>query len=89
MQDNSEQPKMIVFQLPTVLPGTKQPVSRKGKEKIGASNAAKPKKGSNLLQLPSGCIGKMLVYKSGAVKLKIGETQYDVSTIHVASTKSI
>ncbi|CAK8575381.1 unnamed protein product [Lathyrus sativus] len=83
--DHSEQPKMIIFQLPTVLPGIKQPVSRKGKEKMGASNSAKPKKGSNLLQIRSGCIGKMQVYKSGAVKLKIGETQYDVS----AGTKTI
>ncbi|KAL5073564.1 hypothetical protein RYX36_012548 [Vicia faba] len=83
--DNSEQPKMIVFQLPTVLPGIKQPVSRKGKEKMDTSKAAKPKKGSNLSQLPSGFMGKMQVYKSGAVKLKIGETQYDVS----AGTKTI
>ncbi|WJX49619.1 hypothetical protein P8452_36030 [Trifolium repens] len=78
LQDNSEQPKMIIFKLPAVLPRIEQPVSSKGKEKIGTSKVSK--KGTNLLELPSGCIGKMQVYKSGAVKLKIGETLYDVSS---------
>ncbi|WJX43565.1 hypothetical protein P8452_30642 [Trifolium repens] len=76
--DNSEQPKMIIFKLPAVLPRIEQPVTSKGKEKIGTSKVSK--KGTNLLELPSGCIGKMQVYKSGAVKLKIGETLYDVSS---------
>ncbi|CAJ2655237.1 uncharacterized protein LOC123923551 isoform X2 [Trifolium pratense] len=78
LQDNSEQPQMIIFKLPAVLPRIEQPVSSKGKEKIGTSKVSK--KGTNLLELPSGCIGKMQVYKSGAVKLKIGETLYDVSS---------
>ncbi|KAL2338776.1 hypothetical protein Fmac_013222 [Flemingia macrophylla] len=33
-----------------------------------------------LSELPSGFMGKMLVYKSGAVRLKLGNTLYDVST---------
>ena len=33
-------------------------------------------------ELPTGFMGKMLVYESGAIKLKIGETLYDVSTIY-------
>ncbi|GAU45667.1 hypothetical protein TSUD_268340 [Trifolium subterraneum] len=78
LQDISEQPKMIMFKLPAILPRIEQPVSSKGKEKIGTSKVSK--KGTNLLELPSGCIGKMQVYKSGAVKLKIGETLYDVSS---------
>jgi DNA-directed RNA polymerase III subunit RPC4 len=72
---------LIFFKLPTVLPCVKQPVNSKGKEKIGTSKlSAKAKKASNLLELPSGYMGKMQVYKSGAVKLKIGETLYDVSS---------
>ena len=75
---------MIFFKLPTVLPCVK-PVNSKGKEKIGTSKvSAKAKKASNLLELPSGYMGKMQVYKSGAVKLKIGETLYDVSSVHVS-----
>lgn len=34
--------------------------------------------------MPGGYMGKMLVYKSGAVKLKLGETLFDVSPIHVS-----
>nr|GMC65772.1 DNA-directed RNA polymerase III subunit RPC4-like isoform X2 [Ipomoea batatas] len=30
-------------------------------------------------ELPGGYMGKMLVYKSGAVKLKLGNILYDVS----------
>lgn len=30
-------------------------------------------------ELPQGYMGKMLVYKSGKVKLKLGETLFDVS----------
>ncbi|RYQ79682.1 hypothetical protein Ahy_Scaffold2g107650 [Arachis hypogaea] len=32
-----------------------------------------------LNELPPGLIGKMLVYKSGAIKLKLGSTLYDIS----------
>jgi DNA-directed RNA polymerase III subunit RPC4 len=30
-------------------------------------------------ELPAGYMGKVLVYRSGAVKLKLGDTLYDVS----------
>ncbi|KAL0400949.1 UNVERIFIED_CONTAM: DNA-directed RNA polymerase III subunit RPC4 [Sesamum latifolium] len=36
-------------------------------------------KGCSLEELPEGYMGKMLVYKSGAVKLKLGDILYDVS----------
>lgn len=36
-------------------------------------------KGRNLENLPKGCLGKLLVYKSGAIKWKIGEVIYDVA----------
>ncbi|XP_073066033.1 uncharacterized protein [Primulina eburnea] len=34
---------------------------------------------NSLEELPKGYMGKMLVYKSGTVKLKLGDIQYDVS----------
>ncbi|XP_073121433.1 uncharacterized protein [Henckelia pumila] len=37
------------------------------------------RKKSGLEELPKGYMGKMLVYKSGTVKLKLGDIQYDVS----------
>jgi DNA-directed RNA polymerase III subunit RPC4 len=36
-------------------------------------------KGCGLEELPDGYMGKMLVYKSGAIKLKLGDALYDVS----------
>ncbi|XP_059624899.1 DNA-directed RNA polymerase III subunit rpc4-like [Cornus florida] len=47
---------------------------------LGDSGAsARANKHCGLEELPGGYLGKMLVYKSGAVKLKLGNTLYDVS----------
>lgn len=74
---------MLFFQFPGNLPRIKQPVSKKGKEKaehsVSSDRFGSLKKGCRLEELPEGYVGKMLVYKSGAVKLKIGETLFDVS----------
>ncbi|TQD99008.1 hypothetical protein C1H46_015375 [Malus baccata] len=55
----------------------------KGKEKVGSSTSQEstgsPEKGCSLEELPAGCMGKMLVYKSGKVKLRLGDTFYDVA----------
>ncbi|CAK9135138.1 unnamed protein product [Ilex paraguariensis] len=55
----------------------------KGKEIVGNSistgNESASSKGCSLEELPGGYMGKMLVYKSGAIKFKLGETLYDVS----------
>ncbi|XP_028796805.1 DNA-directed RNA polymerase III subunit rpc4-like [Neltuma alba] len=74
--DDRDGKKMLLFQLPP-LPLVKQPASVKGKEKLGTSEASI--KGCNLEDLSGGYMGKMLVYKSGAVKLKLGENLFDVS----------
>lgn len=37
------------------------------------------KKVCSLEELPAGCLGKLLVYKSGVVKLKMGDILFDVS----------
>lgn len=43
------------------------------------TDADKKPKGCSLKDLPSGFIGKMLIYKSGKVKMKIGDALFDVS----------
>lgn len=35
--------------------------------------------GCKLRELPGGLMGKMLVYKSGKVKMKLGDVHFDVS----------
>ncbi|CAA3008737.1 DNA-directed RNA polymerase III subunit rpc4-like [Olea europaea var. sylvestris] len=55
----------------------------KGKEIMGSStypgSSYGSRKGCSLEELPEGYMGKMLVYRSGAVKLKMGDVLYDVS----------
>ncbi|KAJ9539756.1 hypothetical protein OSB04_026262 [Centaurea solstitialis] len=85
--ENSEEKKMILFQFPPKLPLNKQahrvPVSLKGKEKVESSIPLKEdafNKYCDFKELPDGFMGKMLVYKSGAIKFKLGDTIFDVSS---------
>ncbi|XP_057751318.1 uncharacterized protein LOC130969557 isoform X2 [Arachis stenosperma] len=82
LNEKSDQQKMILFKFPPVLPFEKPTGSRKGKEKVGTSTASKEpgkKEGTPLEGLPTGHVGKIMIYNSGAVKLKIGENLFDVS----------
>ncbi|KAL9242160.1 hypothetical protein vseg_016186 [Gypsophila vaccaria] len=82
--DENLEPKMLFFQLPRGLPMTKRAAAAEAEE-ASASNS-KPPGGAHPTERPcgfndlkSGLMGKLLVYKSGAVKLKLGDTEYDVS----------
>lgn len=81
---------MFLVQLPANLPLVNQSTSEKDKEIAGNSTSPKSSLLSSksigasehscrLEDLPQGHMGKMLVYKSGAIKLKLGEVLYDVS----------
>ncbi|KAK1399669.1 DNA-directed RNA polymerase III subunit rpc4-like [Heracleum sosnowskyi] len=50
----------------------------RGMENVGKTMLLR-KKTEQLEDLPAGYMGKMLVYKSGAIKLKLGDILYDVS----------
>ncbi|XP_062207732.1 uncharacterized protein LOC133909351 isoform X2 [Phragmites australis] len=73
-QDSKE--RMFLFQLPKSLPLPRRSsvIERKGK-----ITGKEVKEGSNLQQLPQGYLGKMLVYKSGKIKMKIGDVMFDVN----------
>ncbi|XP_047176189.1 uncharacterized protein LOC124843477 isoform X2 [Vigna umbellata] len=68
----SEQHKMFLFQLPRNMPFNEG----KEKEQIRTTGSGKARA---LEELPSGYMGKMQVYKSGAIKLKLGEALFDLS----------
>ncbi|KAI3808894.1 hypothetical protein L1987_24857 [Smallanthus sonchifolius] len=72
---DNEDKHIILFQFPEKLPLDQVPVGSSSSLKEDASN-----KSFGLKDLPNGCIGKMLVYKSGAIKLKLGDTIFDVSS---------
>lgn len=65
----------------------------KGKEIAGSSknltSQYPSKEGCGLEELPDGYMGKMLVYKSGAVKLKLGDILYDVSRLYHCFMRSL
>lgn len=83
LQEENPETSMLFLQLPPTVPLMKRSTTTDGQE-ISKSSAA-PKvantsqKSCALNELPAGFVGKMLVYKSGAMKLKIGDTLYDVS----------
>ncbi|KAJ4733491.1 hypothetical protein LUZ62_085391 [Rhynchospora pubera] len=66
----SDNLQMMLFQLPGVLPWSKP--------ETGESSSSGAKRGCKLNELPGGYLGKLLVYKSGKVKMKIGENFFDV-----------
>ncbi|KAJ8615643.1 hypothetical protein MRB53_035015 [Persea americana] len=75
--------QMFLFQLPS-LPLAKRSASTKGNEKADGSTTPPRRKGASekgcsLEDLPAGFMGKMLVYKSGAVRMKLGDTLFDVT----------
>lgn len=77
MEENLEE-KMFFVQLPPAMPMLKQSVKTEGSEMATSSKSSKAR-ACSLNELSGGFMGKMLVYKSGAVKLRLGETLYNVS----------
>ncbi|XP_047951070.1 uncharacterized protein LOC125196551 [Salvia hispanica] len=68
--DKSPENNMFFLQLPKILPGIAQ---------LADPQAPESQNLTTLDSLPQGLIGKMLVYKSGAVKMKIGNATYNVT----------
>lgn len=73
--DNKE--TMMLFQFPPNLPLVTSSAFAKGNDKTGSS--VKLEEGCKLEELAEGFMGKLVIYKSGVIKLKLGETLYDVS----------
>nr|XP_020194941.1 DNA-directed RNA polymerase III subunit RPC4 isoform X1 [Aegilops tauschii subsp. strangulata] len=75
--EHDDKTRMFLFQLPKSLPLLRTPstvVHRNGRAIV-----KEVKEGYNLNDLPGGYMGKMLVYKSGKVKMKLGDAVFDVS----------
>ncbi|CAN1751181.1 hypothetical protein LINPERHAP1_LOCUS4251, partial [Linum perenne] len=74
-QEENVEPTMMFIQLPTTMP-----VLKTSSTAVKGNTASRSKGGGcKLEELPGGYMGKMLVYRSGAVKLKLGDTLYNVS----------
>ncbi|DBB12865.1 hypothetical protein WJX82_003855 [Trebouxia sp. C0006] len=69
--------RLLLFQLPSLLP---VPASSLGPPKPGAPlRSLSQPTASSLDQLPSGKVGKLFVFESGAVKLQMGDVLLDVA----------
>ncbi|CAL5401557.1 unnamed protein product [Camellia sinensis] len=83
LQEENLEASIFFLQLPANMPMVKQSANAEGQEMVNNSeppkSAGPSQKGCSLDELPGGFMGKMLVYKSGAVKLKLGDIIYDVS----------
>ncbi|XP_022870681.1 uncharacterized protein LOC111389926, partial [Olea europaea var. sylvestris] len=77
---------MFFVQLPKAMPMTNLCDNAGDREQGSSTNPVKgarpSQKPCSMEALPAGFMGKMLVYRSGAVKLKLGDTLYDVSLQH-------
>ncbi|KAI0501884.1 hypothetical protein KFK09_016829 [Dendrobium nobile] len=76
LMETSDEPKMIFLQLPFDLPSAKPPDEEKGPGNKAADESSTACK---LKDPPGGFMGKLLVYRSGKVTMKMGEVLFDVS----------
>lgn len=86
LQEENPETSMILLQLPPIMPLMKRSANTAAGQEATGSSAAPvvaqaTHKACALHELPAGFMGKMLVYRSGAIKLKIGDTLYDVSWV--------
>jgi DNA-directed RNA polymerase III subunit RPC4 len=89
LEDDEEGQKLFLVQMPSVLPISAQAVKEHaaggGPSMSSAttgpssSSSAEARRGCALKELPSGHIGRLLVYRSGKVKLQMGKVLMDVS----------
>eukprot|EP00798_Chlamydomonas_sp_ICE-L_P016352 gene16352-22552_t len=89
MNLDDDNPPLFLVQMPTVLPvrGASQAAEPSGRRSAaqaeGGLDGGKPNGGrpvaSTIKELPSGRIGKLLVFKSGKMKLQLGGVLMDVS----------
>ncbi|WOL18004.1 hypothetical protein Cni_G26797 [Canna indica] len=74
-----EEAQMLLFQFPTTLPFVKRSATTRSAQTTGGKVEDGFMKGSKFENLPEGFIGKMMVYKSGKVKMKLGDALFDIS----------
>ncbi|XP_047339817.1 DNA-directed RNA polymerase III subunit RPC4-like [Impatiens glandulifera] len=68
--------RLLFLQLPNIIPTLNN--SQSSAASSSSNKAVSSEKTCKLNELPAGYMGKLLVYESGVVKLKLGETIFDV-----------
>jgi hypothetical protein len=76
---------MCFMQLPSSLPITPPKTEEEPKQETKQESAlggSEQEFVSNLTKIPEGFLGKLIVYKSGKIKMKVGDFIYDVRDLH-------
>lgn len=69
-QEESSESNLLCLQIPPSVPIRKSSSSGAVCTELG-----------NVSELPEGYMGKLIVYRSGAMKMKLGDTLFDVSVV--------
>ncbi|CAN6231788.1 unnamed protein product, partial [Urochloa humidicola] len=78
LMERVDAPQLLFFQFPTTLPLPRQ--ADQVAETAGDNRKRRLDSIHGLKELPGGFMGKMLVYKSGKVKMTLGDVLFDVSS---------
>ncbi|XP_074585035.1 uncharacterized protein LOC141840854 [Curcuma longa] len=78
LMQKKEDTQMLLLQLPVNLPLGQQPSAGTNVEDAASKRDRASKNGAKL-ELPAGRMGKIMVYKSGKVKMQLGDVLYDIS----------
>lgn len=85
LQEENPEASMFFLQLPPIFPLTKRSATADAQEVTEGSTAPgvsqAKQKPCAVDELSGGFMGKMLVYRSGAIKLRLGDTLYNVSIV--------
>lgn len=77
LEDSGGDEKLLFFQLPAHLPVQSAVGKKAGGSDDPSTSNPDDGKGAGLAGLPEGYMGKLVVYKSGKVKLKLGDVLLD------------
>ncbi|XP_042451142.1 uncharacterized protein LOC122036036 isoform X1 [Zingiber officinale] len=77
MQEKSAAKRMFLFQFPPTLPSVKKPAADGASRSTGKLEKQFTN-GCKLEDLPEGLIGKIMVHRSGKMKMKLGDSFFDV-----------
>ncbi|URE13850.1 RNA polymerase III RPC4 domain containing protein [Musa troglodytarum] len=79
LMEKMEEAQMLFLQFPTILPLVNRSASSVGSSSTVSKKEHGAMKGCKLEDLSAGYMGKMMVYKSGKVKMKLGDVLFDIS----------
>ncbi|WOL10168.1 hypothetical protein Cni_G18922 [Canna indica] len=79
LMEKRDETQMLFFQFPANLPLLKRPAAATDNKDTVAKIDRASKKASKFEELQAGFMGKIMIYRSGKIKMKLGDAVYDIS----------